>query len=90
MERRIDAGIAKAQFSRIMDLAVETNDRFIVERAGEPAVVILSVVELLRIAAATPEWLKKAWDGARERGLEAITAEEIDAEIAEHRKQHAA
>jgi hypothetical protein len=38
MERRIDAHIARTQFGQIMDLAVKNNDRFIVDRRGEPAV----------------------------------------------------
>jgi Antitoxin Phd_YefM, type II toxin-antitoxin system len=43
MDRRIDAHIARTQFGHIMDLAVKNNERFIVDRRGEPAVVIMSV-----------------------------------------------
>ena len=28
-----------------------------------------------------PDWLQKAWTGAKRRGLRALTADEIDAEI---------
>jgi len=34
----------------------------------------------------TPEWLRKSWENAREAGLDQLSAEEIDAEIAAARK----
>jgi prevent-host-death family protein len=51
MDRRIDAHIARTQFGQIMDLAVKNNERFIVDRRGEPAVVIMSVQDFIRTAA---------------------------------------
>jgi hypothetical protein len=68
-----------------MDLATRNNERFIVERRGEPAVVILSVQDFIRTAAPPPDWLQKAWAGAKRRGLAAILPQEIEAEIAAHR-----
>ena len=38
MNRRVDAHLARTQFGQIMDRAVENNERFVVERRGEPAV----------------------------------------------------
>jgi len=43
-----------------MDLATKNNERFIVDRRGEPAVVIMSVQDFLRTAAPPPDWLEKA------------------------------
>src|SRR5271156_3243610 len=65
MERRIDAHIARTQFGQIMDRAVEHNERFIVERRGEPAVVIMSVEDYIRTASPPPDWLKKHGTGRR-------------------------
>ena len=73
MERRIDAHVARTQFGQIMDLAIKNNERFIVDRRGEPAVVIMSVQDFIRTAAPPPDWLQKAWTGARRRGLDAMT-----------------
>jgi prevent-host-death family protein len=87
MERRIDAHVARTQFGQIMDRAVENNERFIVERRGEPAVVIMSVQDFIRTAAPPPDWLQKAWSGAKRRGLDKLTAAEIDAEIAAYRHE---
>jgi len=81
MDHRIDAHIARTQLGQIMDRAVKDNERFIVDRRGEPAVVILSVQDFIRTAAPPPDWLEKAWTGARRRGLDRLTPEEIDVEI---------
>ena len=91
MDRRIDAHIARTQFGQIMDLAVKNNERFIVDRRGEPAVVIMSVQDFVRTAAPPPDWLQKAWAGAKRRGLDALTLDDINAEINAHRSgKHAA
>ncbi len=87
MERRIDAHIARTQLGQIMDLAVKNNERFVVDRRGEPAVVIMSVQDFVRTAAPPPDWLQKAWAGARRRGLEALTLDDINAEIDAHRRE---
>ena len=87
MNRRVDAHLARTQFGQIMDRAVENNERFVVERRGEPAVVIMSVQDFIRTAAPPPDWLEKAWNGAKKRGLEKLSAPEIDAEIASYRRE---
>jgi hypothetical protein len=56
-----------------MDLATRNNERFIVDRRGEPAIVIMSVQDFIRTAATRPDWLEKAWTGARRRGIAALT-----------------
>jgi prevent-host-death family protein len=87
MERRIDAHVARTQFGQIMDLAVKDNARFIVDRRGEPAVVIMSVQDFIRTAAPPPDWLQKAWSGAKRRGLDTLTPDDVAAEIAAHRRE---
>ncbi|MFI4986408.1 MAG: type II toxin-antitoxin system Phd/YefM family antitoxin [Alphaproteobacteria bacterium] len=89
MERRIDAHIARTQFGQIMDLAVKNNERFVVDRRGEPAVVIMSVQDFIRTAAPPPDWLQKAWAGAKRRGLDKLTLEDVNAEIDAHRREKA-
>jgi hypothetical protein len=39
------------------------------------------------MAAPPPDWLTKAWAGAKRRGLDALTPDEINAEIAAHRHE---
>jgi prevent-host-death family protein len=87
MERRIDAHIARTQFGQIMDLATKNNERIIVDRRGEPAVVIMSVQDFIRSTAPPPDWLEKAWSGAKRRGLVSLTPADIEAEIIAHRRK---
>jgi prevent-host-death family protein len=87
MNRRVDAHLARTQFGQIMDRAVENNERFVVERRGEPAVVIMSVQDFVRTTAPPPDWLEKAWNGAKKRGLDKLTADDINAEISAHRRE---
>jgi PHD/YefM family antitoxin component YafN of YafNO toxin-antitoxin module len=88
MDRRIDTHIARTQFGQIMDLVTKNNERFVVDRRSEPAIVIMSVQEFIRIAVAPPDWLKQAWTGARRRGLDTLTPADIEAEsTAQRRKQ---
>src|SRR3954468_19879978 len=82
MDRRIDAHFARTQFGQIMDLATRNNERFVVDRRGEPAVVIMSVQDFIRAVAPPPDRLEKAWTGAKHRALAALTPEDIEAEIA--------
>jgi hypothetical protein len=70
-----------------MDRAVENNERFVVERRGQPAVVIMSVQDFIRTAAPPPDWLEKAWNGAKKRGLDKISAQDINAEISAYRRE---
>jgi prevent-host-death family protein len=87
MNRRVDAHLARTQFGQIMDRAVENNERFVVERRGEPAVVIMSVQDFIRTAAPPPDWLEKAWSGAKKRGLNRLASTDIDAEISSYRRE---
>ena len=87
MQRRIDAHVARTQFGQIMNRAVEHNERFVVDRRGEPAVVIMSVQDFIRTAAPPPDWLQKAWNGAKRRGLDKLTPQDINAEIATYRRE---
>jgi prevent-host-death family protein len=87
MTRKISALTARTQLGQIMNRAVENNDRFLVERNGEPAVLILSVADYVRTLAPPPDWLEKSWDSAKRRGLDKLTSKEIDAEIATSRRQ---
>jgi prevent-host-death family protein len=78
---------ARTQFGQIMDLATKNNERLIVDRRGEPAVVIMSVQDFIRTTAPPADWLEKAWSGAKRRGLDTLTPADIDAEIAAHRRK---
>ena len=87
MNCRVDAQVAGARLGQIIDRAVANSERFIVDRNGEPVVVIMSVKDYIRTVAPTPKWLEEAWEGARQRGIDQLTPEEIDAEIQAYRNE---
>ena len=54
MTRKITADTARTQFGQIIDRAVDHNERFLVERNGEPAVLRLEARPLSRRRATAP------------------------------------
>src|SRR5271155_2269911 len=86
MTRRISALTARTQLGQIMNRAVANNDRFLVERNGEPAVLILSVTNYVKTFAPPPDWLEKSWASAKRNGLDKLTTKDINAEIAVSRR----
>jgi prevent-host-death family protein len=90
MTRKVSALTARTQLGQIMNRAVANNDRFLVERNGEPAVLILSVSDYVKTFAPPPNWLEGSWDNAKRRGLDKLTMKEIDAEIAASRRERRA
>jgi prevent-host-death family protein len=87
IERRVDAHVARTRFGQIMTRAIENDERFVVDRRGEPAVVIMSVEDFVKTVAPPPKWLEKSWASAKKRGLEKLTPQEIDAEIKAYRRE---
>jgi prevent-host-death family protein len=87
MDRGVDAHVARRQFGQIMNRAIENHERFSVDRRGEPAVVIMSVKDFINTISPAPKWLEKSWAGAKKRGLDKLTPQEIDDEIKAYRRE---
>ena len=87
MTKKIAALTARTQLGQIMNRAVDHNERFLVERNGEPAVLILSVADFVKTFAPPPDWLEKSWDLSKRRGLDKLSTDDIDAEIAAYRRE---
>lgn len=90
MTRKISALTARTRLGQIMNRAVKNDDRFLVERNGEPAVVILSVRDYIKTFAPPPDWLKKSWASARRHGLDQLSTKAINAEIGASRRERRA
>ena len=86
MTTKIDADSARERFADLMHRALTTEERFIVERDGEPALLIMSAADFARTIAPPPEWLRQFWIEAERAGLDKLTPEEIDTEIAAARR----
>jgi PHD/YefM family antitoxin component YafN of YafNO toxin-antitoxin module len=70
-----------------MRRASQKNERFLVDRRGEPAVIIMSVKDYIDHIAPTPDPLKKMTAEAKRKGLNKLSMRQIDAEIAAARRE---
>jgi prevent-host-death family protein len=82
----ISAVTARAQLGQILKRAGEDNERFLIDRRGEPAVIIMSVKDYIKNVAPLPEAYKVTRQDAKRKGTSAISMEEIDREIAAVRR----
>lgn len=87
MTKVVSALTARTQFGQIMKRASEKNERFIVNRRGQPKVVIMSFKDYLDTIAPAPEFLKEIQAEAKHKGLDKLTMREINSLIAEVRRE---
>jgi prevent-host-death family protein len=87
MPKIISALTARTQFGQIMKRAQEKNERFLVDRRGAPAVIIMSVKDYVTTIAPAPDFLQALWAEAKRKGLDTLTRRAIDAEIKAYRRE---
>ena len=73
MTKTITDATARTQFGQILDDAVDHKDRFLVERNGEPAVLIMSITDFVKTLAPAPDWLKDLQEHAKRRPWTKLT-----------------
>ena len=72
----------------IMDAVTRDDTIRRLERDGKEPVVVMSVPAYWRLKLGpAPEWLQESWRRAKEDGLDKMTMDEIDAEIAAARRE---
>lgn len=82
----VSALTARTQLGMIMRRARDHQERFIVDRRGEPQVVILSVEDYFQNIVKQPESLTRLQEEAMRRGLDKLSMEEINREVRRTRK----
>ena len=87
MTNVVSALAARTQFGQILKRVSQRNERFIVDRRGEPKAIIMSLKDYISLIAPTPKWLREIQEDARRKGLHKLTMREIDAEIAAARRE---
>jgi len=85
--RVVSALTARTQFGQILRRASRNHERFIVDRRGDPQVVIMGLKDYIDTIAPAPEWLREIWAESKRKGTDKLTMREIDAEIAAFRKE---
>lgn len=87
MTNVISAVTARTQLGQILRRINQKNERFVVDRRGQPQAVIMSINDYIDTFAPTPEWLRAIGQEAKEKGLAKLTMRQIDAEIAAARRE---
>ena len=90
MKNVVSALTARTQFGQIMRRASQDNERFLVDRRGQPSVIIMSVKDYIDTIAPTPNWMKEIGGEAKAKGLNKLTMRQIDAEIQAARRERRA
>jgi prevent-host-death family protein len=86
MPKIISALEARTQFGQIMERASARDERFVVDRRGEPTVVIMSVRDYINTVAPEHEVLARIGAASKQRGTHKLSLREIGEEITAYRK----
>lgn len=87
MPNVVSALTARTQLGQIIKRATKNNERFVVDRRGEPSVIIMSIKDYVDTLAPAPGWLADIQAGSKRRGTDKLTMRQINAEIARVRRQ---
>jgi prevent-host-death family protein len=87
MTNVISALTARTQLGQVLRRTAQKNERFVVERRGQPSVIIMSIKDYIDTVAPTPDWLKAIGQEAKKKGLNKLTMRQIDAEITAARRE---
>jgi hypothetical protein len=77
----VQAPAAGTNFGRLRRRVKEERRSFVIEEAGAPSAVLLSVQKYIRLAAPEPAILKLIGERSLANGTDNLTSEEIDEEI---------
>ena len=83
----ISALAARTQLGQIMRRARLENTRFVVDRRGEPQVVIMGIRDFLKNISPEPKVLAAIRASARKKGTDRLSLREINREIRAYRKE---
>ena len=86
MTNVVSALTARTQLGQIMKRATQKNERFVVDRRGEPCVIIMSVKDYVDTIAPSPTWLKHIQAEAKRIGLDKLQMRDINNLVAVVRK----
>lgn len=87
MTKVVSALTARTQLGQIMKRVTKNQEQFVVDRRGEPQVVIMSINDFIKMIAPSPEILQAIQADAKRKGTSKLTMREIDAEIAAYRRE---
>jgi prevent-host-death family protein len=83
----VSALTARTQFGQIMRRAGRDNQRFVVDRRGEPQVVIMGVKDFIKTIAPEKKVLAAIRAASRKNGTNKLSLREINREIRAYRRE---
>jgi prevent-host-death family protein len=83
----VSALAARTQFGQIMRRARADNQRFIVDRRGEPQVVIMGVKDFIKTIAPEKKVLAAIRAASRKNGTNKLSLRDINREIRAYRRE---
>ena len=86
----IPALTARTQLGQILKRVRQNNERFVVDKRGEPQAIIMSVEEYLRQFAKTPAVVKKMRRIAKAKKLDSMSLRKINSMIKRYRRERRA
>lgn len=86
MTNIVSALTARTQFGQIIKRATQKNERFVVDRRGEPSVVIMSMKDYMQTFAPPPEELRAMQATAKSNNTNRLTPRQIDRVVATVRR----
>src|SRR5579864_8581581 len=87
MTNVVSALTARTQLGQIIRRATKNNERFVVDRRGEPTVIIMSVKDYVDTIAPAPRWLRNIQAEAKRKGLVKLKMSDINRVIAGVRRE---
>lgn len=87
MTNVVSALTARTQLGQILKRVKKNNERFVIDRRGEPQAVIMSLADYIDTIAPEPKWLRKIREGSMRRGTDKLTIRQIDTIIARARRE---
>lgn len=85
--KTVSALAARTQFGQIMRRARSENARFVVDRRGEPQVVIMSIKDFLKTIAPEKKVMAAIRAASRKKGTDKLSTREINREIFAYRRE---
>ena len=83
----VSALAARTQFGQIMRRARADNQRFVVDRRGEPQVVIMGVKDFIKTIAPEKKVLAAIRAASRKNGTNKLSLRDINREIRAYRRE---
>ena len=87
MTNVVSALTARTQLGQIMKRISQNNERFVIDRRGQPIGIIMSIKDYIDTMAPPPKELRAMQERAKKTGMNKLSMRQIDNLIAEVRLQ---